>query len=293
MKYIKLFEKKNVGELYHVLDYSKLLFVLDNNMIKSYKAGGGRISTSRSKMFNSYLGSSPQAIFKLVLDGDKLSSKFKIKPFRYFSKNGQGFEEFEEQIATSVIKDVFKYVKSVVLIRENVESLMTLPWGDGISDYLTSIGASNGTLPEMIKIIKNRLDKLGINFLVQNKTVIEKDDKFIDFIINHPIKEVRTKKIVMYRGKLSKERQFSYDDSLVDLSGKVVTRDLVIGNSVIDINKFDYKEINDDNIEDIKNKIKDKETELSEEPLEPYVFNIREETDGVWKLSDFRPLKWL
>lgn len=293
MKYIKLFERKNVGELYHVLDYSKLLFVLDNNMIKSYKAGGGRISTSRSKMFNSYLGSSPQAIFKLVLDGDKLSSKFKIKPFRYFSKNGQGFEEFEEQIATSVIKDVFKYVKSVVLIRENVESLMTNPWDDDISDYLTSIGASNGTLPEMIKIIKNRLDKLGINFLVQNKTVIEKDDKFIDFIINHPIKEVRTKKIVMYRGKLSKERQFSYDDSLVDLSGKVVTRDLVIGNSVIDINKFDYKEINDDNIEDIKNEIKDKETELSEEPLEPYVFNIREETDGVWKLSDFRPLKWL
>jgi len=293
MKYIKLFERKNVGELYHVLDYSKLLFVLDNNMIKSYKAGGGRISTSRSKMFNSYLGSSPQAIFKLVLDGDKLSSKFKIKPFRYFSKNGRGFEEFEEQIATSVIKDVFKYVKSVVLIRENVESLMTNPWDDDISDYLTSIGASNGTLPEMIKIIKNRLDKLGINFLVQNKTVIEKDDKFIDFIINHPIKEVRTKKIVMYRGKLSKERQFSYDDSLVDLSGKVVTRDLVIGNSVIDINKFDYKEINDDNIEDIKNEIKDKETELSEEPLEPYVFNIREETDGVWKLSDFRPLKWL
>jgi hypothetical protein len=293
MKYIKLFERKNVGELYHVLDYSKLLFVLDNNMIKSYKAGGGRISTSRSKMFNSYLGSSPQAIFKLVLDGDKLSSKFKIKPFRYFSKNGRGFEEFEEQIATSVIKDVFKYIKSVVLIRKNVEDLMTNPWDDDISDYLTSIGASNGTLPEMIKIIKNRLDKLGINFLVQNKTVIEKDDKFIDFIINHPIKEVRTKKIVMYRGKLSKERQFSYDDSLVDLSGKVVTRDLVIGNSVIDINKFDYKEINDDNIEDIKNEIKDKETELSEEPLEPYVFNIREETDGVWELSDFRPLKWL
>ena len=294
MKYLKsIYESKNLNDLYHILDYEKLLFVLNNNVIKSYKAGNGRISTTRDKMLNSYLGGSPQSIFKLVLDGKKLSEKYKIKPFRYFSKNGQSFQEYEEQIQSREIKNVFKYIKKVVLMKQRTKNLMTYPWSKTgeVSDYLTSIGASNGTLPDMIKTIKDKLDKLNIDFVVQDKTKIEFNDEFINYIINYPIKKVKTKNIIMYRGGIQGEREFSYKDSAVDLNGEVVTDNLVVGN-MINYEDKKYIEINGDNKKELKNKYKPTNFSIYKRKFKPYVFSIRQLDNKKWKLDDMRPLEW-
>lgn len=48
MRYIKLFlESKSLGNLYHIVDIEKLNYILDNNIIKSYNAGNGRILLSK------------------------------------------------------------------------------------------------------------------------------------------------------------------------------------------------------------------------------------------------------
>lgn len=293
MKYIKrINEGKQLGDLYHVLDYKKLLYVLQSNTLRSYKAGGGKISTSRSKMFNSYLGDSPTSIFKLVLDGDKLSNDYKIRPYKYFSQNGAGFDEFEEQINTSFIPNIKKYIKHVVLIKYRTESLIKYPWmrEEEVSNYVNSIGTRNGTLPEMVKKIKDKLDRLDIDLLVQDKTKIENNDKYIDYIINYPIKKIETKKIVLYRGQLPKERKFSYDDSLIDLDGKIITRDIVIGNLRLDLDKVKYIEINKNNLDKTKLDIKPIKTDISRDELIPYVISLRLENSGKWKVSNMRAL---
>ena len=293
MKYLnKIFEGRNLGDLYHILDYNKLLYVLENNKITSYKAGRGRISLTRNKMMNSYLGDGPQAMFKLVIDGDKLSNNYKIKPYRFFSMNGMGFEEFEEQVQSKKIENAFKYIKSVVLIKKRTESLMRYPWmkKNQVSDYLTSIMGDNN-LPNMIGNIKNKLKEHNIDFLVQEDTVINTNDKYIDFIINHPIKKIETKQIVLYRGRLPKERQFAYDDSVLDLNGKIISRDLVIGNLYLDLEKMSYIEINNGNKEKIKQKIKPKIFDSSDDKAIPYIFEIRKEDNGTWKVSMIKPLE--
>lgn len=293
MKYLKsINEGKHIGDLYHVLDYEKLKFVLQSNTIRSYKAGGGRISTSRDKMFNSYLGDTPTSIFKLVLDGEKLSNHYKINPFKYFSRNGSGFDEREEQIKTPIIQNAKKYIKHVVLIKSRVESLMVYPWGGEVSNYLTTLGTRNGTLPDIIKDVKDRLEKMGIDLVVQDGSKIEPNDKFINFLINHPIKKIDIKKIVMYRGRTPGERKYSYHDSMIDLSGNIVYKDIVIGNVKLDLEDIDFLEMGGKNTQKIKRRIKPKVFNGYDEKFTPYVFFLTREDDGKWKLKDMKPLEW-
>jgi hypothetical protein len=294
MKYLKsINEGKHIGDLYHVLDYEKLKFVLQSNTIRSYKGGGGRISTSRDKMFNSYLGDTPTSIFKLVLDGEKLSNHYKINPFRYFSRNGEGFDEREEQIKTPIIQNARKYIKHVVLIKSRVESLMVYPWSGGkVSNYLTTLGTRNGTLPDIIKDVKTRLEKEGIDLLVQDGSKIESNDKFVNFLINHPIKKIETKKVVMYRGRIPGGRKYSYHDSIIDLSGKIIYKDIVIGNVEVSLKNIVFLEIDGNNIERLKKDIKAKKFDGYIEKFDPYVFDFTLEDNGKWKLKNMRPLKW-
>ena len=58
----KLFESKNIQNLYHILDTEKLHFVLTNNEIKSYKFH--YISTTRNKMMNGYTGDNSKYLYR-------------------------------------------------------------------------------------------------------------------------------------------------------------------------------------------------------------------------------------
>lgn len=297
MKYLKklILERKNLGDLYHVLDYDKLLYVLKNNKITSYKAGDGNISLTRNKMLNSYLGDSPQSMFKLIIDGDKLSDKYRIKPFRFFSRNGQGFEEYEERVSAREITNVFSYIKGVVIIKKRVERLMRYPWHkeSEVSDYLTTVGARNGTLPEMIKKITEEVDYRGLELYVQEDNKISKNDEFINYIINYPIKVVKQKNIILYRGYISDEGRFGAKDILVDIEGKIVSDSMVIGH-VLDypLEEIETDEVNKDNVKSLKDKYDDRIFDISSKKLEPYVVMLRLLDNGKWKIDDMRKLDW-
>lgn len=297
MKYLKklILERKNLGDLYHVLDYTKLLYVLKNNKIKSYKAGNGKISLTRNKMLNSYLGDSPQSMFKLIIDGNKLSDKYRIKPFKFFSRNGQGFEEYEEQVNSYEITNVFSYIKGVVIIKERVEKLMRYPWhkeGE-VSDYLTTIGASNGTLPDMIKKITEEVDYRGLGLYVQEGIKISKNEEFIDYIINYPIKEIKQKNIILYSGRVPQKKKYVFRDSFVDLNGQVISENFIVGYALdIPLEEIETEEVTRDNVKRLKNKYQPKVFDLSPEEFEPYVVMLRLLDNGKWKIDDMRKLDW-
>jgi len=79
-------EGKQRGSLYHILSMYSLKLVIENDSITGHHYPV--ISTTRNKMLNSYTGSRPDSFFKLELDGDKLSDRYKIKPFVYRRKTG-------------------------------------------------------------------------------------------------------------------------------------------------------------------------------------------------------------
>jgi hypothetical protein len=87
-------EKKQVGVIYHLMSIEKMEYVIKNNKLSSRNFFNG-ISTTRDKSMRSYVGSDGMVLFKFKLDGDKLSEKYKISPYRFRSRTGVWFDEFE------------------------------------------------------------------------------------------------------------------------------------------------------------------------------------------------------
>jgi cytochrome b involved in lipid metabolism len=118
--YKRIFEAKQVGILYHIIDLEGMITLLKNKSLKGFNYT--YISTTRSKSFNDYLGSRPSSYFKLELNGDKLSEKYKIEPNSYQSSTGISFEEYEEVIKTSEIKNIFIYINKIIFLIDKFES---------------------------------------------------------------------------------------------------------------------------------------------------------------------------
>ena len=292
----KIFENKQIGDLYHLVDINKLNFIIDTNTIKPYKFQN--ISLTRNKLLNSYLGDVSTTIFKLVIDADKLNHKYKIKSFRYKSNNGIYFDEFEEIVLTQKISNAFDYIKEVVLIKSKVEKLKRNINGD-VSDWFTNIGGYGGNLPSLIKQIQDKLKKkYNKGIYIQDKTKIIKDDEYLNSIINYKLKKINTKIIIAYRGHVKASRKYSYKDYLVDTNGNILTDNLVIGD-VININNL-QETITD--FTNMKNKVYDKKffKQYSEPELDyyndygwfkPYIIYIRQLDNKKWKIDDIYPLK--
>ena len=186
-----LLEYKNIGPLYHIIDMEKLEFILTNDYLKPKHFFGG-ISTTRNKMMNGYTGDSPVSIFKLELDTGKLSYNYKIVPFSDTTTEiGYGgsrktvhFDEREELIKTKKLNNISKYITKLIIIKRRVERLKDSGWFD--SDGGNYKG-QRMTIPEYFKkFIKDC--KLPI--YVQDGTKIIKDDKWVESIINYPIKQI-------------------------------------------------------------------------------------------------------
>lgn len=212
MKYLKnfkTFEGKQRGNLYHIFDMEKLDFILKTNSLKSYKFG--YISTTRNKNMNRYLGDSPTSIFKLELDGDKISNNYKISPISYKTANNQYLEEFEEVIKTHDIKNIKSYVKKFIIIKSRVENLKEFAWFDSDGGFLNNERIS---LPELFKkyipIIRNMFGDIWI----QDNNNIIKDDEWIDSIINYKLKIINHAYALYWRGT-KKEYIEKLDDYLI------------------------------------------------------------------------------
>ena len=97
-------EAKQAGIMYHYTKYDNLLSILKDDMIM--KGEHNYISFTRNKR-NIKSGLACQ----IVLDGDKLSNRYKIEPFDYFNMTGE--DEQEERVLTRVIKNVHQYIREI------------------------------------------------------------------------------------------------------------------------------------------------------------------------------------
>jgi hypothetical protein len=159
-------------------------------------------------MMNGYIGDSPISIFKLELDGDKLSNKYKIKPITYPSTEiGIGgeripirLEEFEEVILSDKIKNINQYVKKFIIIKSRVERMKNSGWFDSDGGYFEDEGSNRITLPEFLKKNIEKIKELFGDIYIQDDIKIIKDDQWLDNIINHPIKQINHGYCLYWRG---------------------------------------------------------------------------------------------
>ena len=109
-KYL-LNEAKQRGLLYHFTRGADLDSILGNNIINSGSVIKTGVSTTRDYGKTLAMGFKRLPI-RIVLDGDKLSNKYKITPFNDFPKVLQkGREEKEEMIKTkNGIPNIDKYI---------------------------------------------------------------------------------------------------------------------------------------------------------------------------------------
>lgn len=239
LKYFKIFESKNIQNLYHIVDIEKLLYILEQNKITSFKFS--KISTTRNKMMNRYLGDKPSSIFKIELDGSKLSNHYKMKSYQDRYKMGSDYfyyNEWEEQIQTDEIKNVSKYIIKIILIKNRIENLKDSAWFE--KHFNSEYKYKN--LPELLK---NIIVKYKIDFWVQDGSIIKKDDDYINSIINYELREKYHGYALYYRG-LKKRKDRGYDETTIALDERNNDiKNLVVGYTYDDIwIKNDTKYIN-------------------------------------------------
>jgi len=114
-----LLESKQVGILYHIMDYSSLLFNLTNDQI-----GGGsnhKLSFSRSKYYSEIPNHLPKnkVLSRFVLNGDKLSNRYKIKSVKDLDIKT---DEYEEQII-GIVKHLHTYLIKLQIYKEVLNAI--------------------------------------------------------------------------------------------------------------------------------------------------------------------------
>lgn len=120
-------EGKQVGDLYHFTYAGRLLFILKQNILKAIQSndeGKKYISFTRNK--NLFLNPSRIAgdfEVALVIDGDKLSSNYKIEPY---SAPESKKNEYEERVVIDPkkqgIDNIKNYIKKIIIIGDKVSS---------------------------------------------------------------------------------------------------------------------------------------------------------------------------
>lgn len=115
LKYI-LNEMKQVGILYHYTNIINLLSILTTNKLISKNVP--YISFTRDKLFHKNTRYNIGGMeCRLVIDGNKLSNNYKIKPYSYhfYDLPDVKNDESEEKIDTNVIKNIDKYIIDIEL----------------------------------------------------------------------------------------------------------------------------------------------------------------------------------
>jgi len=116
-------EAKQIGILYHYTKISGLFSILKSNKLKvglspSYLTRDKVsyvVSMTRDKNFHKinrdFIGG---VEVRLVLDGDRLSNKYKIKPYQAFLFKGES-----EEVIFEDIDNISKYIKEIDIIIPN------------------------------------------------------------------------------------------------------------------------------------------------------------------------------
>lgn len=218
----------SLKHVYHVLDIEKLEYVLSTNKISSKSFSN--ISTSRNKNFSSYVGDGVTSWFKLELDYKKLNKKYKNRSFIYTSQTNVSMpEEEEQQFLTNEISPAFDYITRIILMKGRLEnSMYRFHNKKEPSDWMTDAPRPYRKIPQIIKSFVEKLKAFNMKFYVQEfDGTIHEDDKYVQSIIDHPIKHVDIYYAYAYRMN-SFVKRFSYEDVIYDPIKNIPHR-IVIG----------------------------------------------------------------
>jgi len=105
-------EAKQVGIVYHFTENWLLEKIIESNTLLA------PISFTRSK--DKKTVSWIDAEVALVIDGDKLSTKYKIRPYQDRDEEGRFFDEMEERVDKNIV-DLDKYLIKVILYESDPE----------------------------------------------------------------------------------------------------------------------------------------------------------------------------
>jgi hypothetical protein len=125
-----LIEAKQVGILYHYTPIITAYQLVTNNKL----GYGSQVSFTRDKNFHiHHRAAIDTEQLRFVLDGDKLSENYKIKPFDYFYKDRekvghQGtYDESEERITNGPVKELDRYLIKVQIFKAFLNFRLKLP----------------------------------------------------------------------------------------------------------------------------------------------------------------------
>ena len=112
-------EAKQVGILYHVTDIDGFNGILHSNKLGKYK--NSSISFTRDPRYTYVSGTEKYFVIQLVIDGNKLSSRYKITPFASQDSyvNGKRFEA--EERVEGQIQDIGKYTLEIKPLRKDFD----------------------------------------------------------------------------------------------------------------------------------------------------------------------------
>lgn len=119
-KMVSLMEGKQVGLLYHFTSIDAMLHIVANNELGKNDDKYEKISATRNKNFYKSTKIIPTECC-IILDGDKISNKYKISPTDYNYNKGFGlkptknFEDQYEELIHGQIKPLSKYTKRIFI----------------------------------------------------------------------------------------------------------------------------------------------------------------------------------
>jgi hypothetical protein len=170
---------------------------------------------------NGYTGDNSTSIFKLELDGPKLTDNYKMKSFQ-----DSGWElgtdnerthfyhqEWEEQIQTNKIKNAKKYIVKIILLKNRIDRLKDSSW---FENHFSERGRKSKwiNLPDILKDI---IDKYKIELWVQDGSVIKKDDEYVNSIINYDVRKKYHGFALYWRGYITQKDRFGYLEKTLPL----------------------------------------------------------------------------
>ena len=113
-------EAKQVGTLYHFTDEEGLMGILESNELLASYQNANHVSLTRDK--NGWHVGTGDNIFRISLDGDKISNKYKVRPYEWDELDrGSGNTESEEAVITDKITNIRNYITEIVLSKEQYD----------------------------------------------------------------------------------------------------------------------------------------------------------------------------
>ena len=125
-------EGKQVGTLYHFTDETGIEGILKSNQLLASTTNASHVSLTRDK--DGWHVGTLDNIFRISLDGNKISNNYKIQPYSWSQfDRGLGDTESEEAVLTDKITHIKGYIISILidqslsrLMGVNIESLINL-----------------------------------------------------------------------------------------------------------------------------------------------------------------------